>query len=303
MHSTLFFTFLTVAASLSGSTPGEPAHGDTLSRIVLPEGFRATVFSTGISGVDGLVFSSSGCLYAAAEANGAVYRIDESGNAIMITDTLNNPEGLAADDAGLIYVTEDVEYGRLIAIMPSGGLETLYDSLQYSEGVAFIGEGDLAVTESSLEASIIPPLLTGVRRIDMNGSNPFYSSLYIWSCSDLIADSSGTLYVCNELSGYGFIQASLFRIDPESGNWDVFCSGLHSCEGICSSIDGFFPLYVAEEDTGTGSGRLSLVDSDGSVTPFAEGFYNIEDVAVDAEGGIYVSEDTTGMIILIRGED
>lgn len=303
MHSTFFYTFLTVIASVSSSTLDEPCHGDTLSRIVLPQGFVATVFSTGISGVDGLVFSSSGSLYAASEGSGAVYRIDELGNAIVVADSLNHPEGLAADGAGMIYVTEDVQYGRLIAIKPSGDLEILCDSLQYPEGVALIEDGIFAVTESSLEASIIPPVLTGVRRIDMNGSCPLSSSLYLWSCSDLITDSSGVIYACNELSGYGFIQASLFRIDPSSGDWEVFCTGLRSCEGICSSVDGFFPLYIAEEDTGTGSGRLSLVDSDGSVTSFAEGFYNIEDVAVGTEGGIYVSEDTTGMIILIRGED
>ena len=46
-----------------------------------------------------------------------------------------------------------------------------------------------------------------------------------------------------------------------------------------------------------------MVYSDGSVITFAEGFYNIEDVVMDTEGGIYVSEDTTGMIILIREED
>jgi len=303
MHNTLFLTFIAITASVPGGTPDELAHGDTLSRIALPEGFSATVFSTGISGVDGLVFSSSGFLYAAAEGNGAVYRIDQHGNATIVAENMNHPEGLAADAAGLIYVTEDVEYGRLLAIKPSGELEILFDSLQYPEGVTLIEEGVFAVTESSLEVSTIPPILTGVRRIDMFGSCSLSSSLYLWSCSDLIADSSAAVYVCNELSGYAFIQASLLRIDSDSGEWEVFCSGLHSCEGICSSTDGFFPLYIAEEDTGTGSGRISMVYSDGSVITFAEGFYNIEDVVMDTEGGIYVSEDTTGMIILIREED
>ncbi len=303
MQITYIFTVLTIIApDPSGDSYGLD-HGETLSRITLPEGFNATVFSTGINGVDGLAFSSSGCMYAASEGNGAVYRIDEHGNAVMVADSLCNPEGLAADNSGMIYVTEDVEYGRLIAIKPSGDLEILCDSLQYPEGVVWIEEDVFAVTESSLETSIIPPVLTGVRMIDMNGSRPLFSSLYLWSCSDLITDGSSAIYVCNELSGYGFIKASLLRIDMFSGEWEVFCSGLCSCEGICCSSDGFFPLYIAEEDLGTGSGRLSLVDENGTATTFAEGFYNIEDVAVDTEGGIYVSEDTTGMIILIRRED
>jgi len=303
MYNTIFVTILTVIASGPSGDSDELDQGDTISRITLPEGFKATVFSTGIDGVDGLVFSSTGYLYAASEGNGTVYRIDEHGNAIMVTDSLFNPEGLAADSSGLIYVTEDVEYGRLIAIKPSGELFIICDSLQYPEGVAWIEEGIFAVTESGLEATTLPPVMTGVRRIDMNGSCPLFSSLYLWSCSDLIADSSGAIYVCNELSGYGFIQSSLLRIDPYSGEWEVFCSGLRSCEGICCSTDGSFPLYVVEEDLGTGSGRLSTVDENGTATTFAEGFYNIEDVAVGTEGGIYVSEDTTGMIILIRRED
>ncbi len=302
MQNTLFFTIITVAVFCSPCRSEGLEHGDTLSRITLSEGFMATVFATGISGVDGLAFSSSGCLYAASEGSGTVCRIDELGNAVIVADNLRNPEGLAADSSGRIYVTEDVEYGRLIAIEPSGDLDILCDSLQYPEGVVWIEEGTIAVTESSLEADLLPPILTGVQMIDSNGSYPLFSSLYLWSGSDLIADGAGSIYMCNELSGYGFLQASLLRIDLHSGEWEIFCSGLRSCEGICSSIDGFFPLYVAEEETGTGSGRLSMVDENGTATPFAEGFYNIEDVAVDSSGGIYVSEDTTGMIILIRGD-
>jgi len=303
MHITNIFTVLAVTISGATGSPDELDHANTLSRISLPEGYVASVFTTGINGIDGLVFSSSGHLYAASESSGAIYRIDEDGTAIMVAEGLDNPEGLAADGSGRIYVTEDVEYGRLIVINPSGELDILADSLQYPEGVAWMEDGSLAVTVSSLETASLAPVLTGVLRVDMSGSSTLFSSLYLWSCSDLVADSNGTLYVCNELSGYGFIQASLLRIDPLSGEWDVFCSGLHACEGICFSGDGLFPLYVAEEDLGTGSGRLSLVDRNGYVTTFAEGFYNIEDVAVDSSGRIFVSEDTTGMIILIGRVD
>lgn len=303
MRSTILFTALVVIAS------GKPCNsdglncGDSLSRITLPDGYTATVFATGINGVDGLVFSSKGYLYAASEGSGAVYRIDKYGNSIILAEGLVNPEGIAVDSSELIYVTEDIEYGRLIAIEPSGNVEVLADSLQYPEGVAWICDGSLAVTESSLESNSLPPVLTGVLRVDIGSSFPLFSSLYLWSCSDLIADSSGMLYVCNELSGYWFIQTSLLRIDPLSGEWEVFCRGLRACEGICCSSEGFFPLYVVEEDMGTGSGRLSIVDENGTATVFAQGFNNIEDVAVDPSGSIYISEDTTGMIILIKRED
>ena len=297
---------LTILIILISNTSGNfdgLYHGDTLSRILPPEGYTATVFSTGIRGVDGLVFAPSGYLYAASEGSGAVYRIDEHGSATIVADSLKHPEGLAADSSGNIYVTEDVEFGRLVMIEPSGKINILADSLQYPEGVSLMRDGSLAVTESSLEATSLPPVLTGVLRVDRNGSFSLYSSLFLWSCSDLIADGNGVLYACNELAGYGFISASVLRIDPISGDWDVFCRGLHACEGICCSSNGSFPLYIAEEDTGSGSGRLSLVDEHGTASVFAQGFFNIEDVAVDSTGGVYVSEDSTGMIILIRKEE
>ncbi len=303
MQNTIIFSICAVFASGPSSVSDEPVRGDTLSRITLPEGFTATVFTTGISGIDGLAVSSSGTLYAASESHGTVYRIDEEGTVVTIAGGLHNPEGLSIDNHDVLYVTEDMEYGRLISLRPSGETEILCDSLQFPEGVAYLENGCLAVTESSLESSSIPPFLTGVSIIDSSGSEPLFSSLYLWSCSDITADSTGSLYVCNELSGYGFVQASILRIDRHTGDWEVFSSGLHACEGISFSGDGKFPLYVAEEDLGTGSGRLSIVDENGSAAHFAEGFYNIEDVAVDPSGRIYVSEDTTGMIILIRRED
>jgi alkaline phosphatase len=61
-------------------------------------------------------------------------------------------------------------------------------------------------------------------------------------------------------------------------------------------------LYVAQEDTGSGSGMLSRVEANGSHTPLCTGFYGIEDVIQGDDGRLYVSEDTTGLVIAIEGE-
>ncbi len=73
--------------------------------------------------------------------------------------------------------------------------------------------------------------------------------------------------------------------------------GLVAPEGLRFAAGAEFPLYVAEEDTGTGSGRLSRVEADGSTTALCTGFANIEDVAVGPDKRLYISEDTTGRII------
>lgn len=285
--------FLTLLVSV-------PVHGDTLSRILLPQGYTATVLCTGIPGADGLALSPEGELYAASETGGAVYRIDLSGTAEVVARDLDHPEGVAVDSiSGTVYVTEDTEHGRVLALHSDGRVAVIGDSLQYSEGVAVIGDGSICVTESGAETGRLPPFLTGVRRLGENGSSAVYSSLYIWSFSDLLADTAGMLYVCNETSGILFVTGSVIRVDPVTGEGEVFATGLSRCEGICSTPGSFFPLYVAEEDSGEGRGRISAVHRDGSVSVVAEGFYNVEDVAADGSGRIFVSEDTTGMIIMI----
>ncbi|MFO8184414.1 MAG: hypothetical protein R6U39_09605 [Candidatus Aegiribacteria sp.] len=295
----IFLPLLASTLAAGGTGPG-PVQGDTLSRVRLPPGHVATVLCTGINGADGLALSSEGELYAAAETEGALYRIDLSGSAETVVRDLDHPEGVAVDTTtGTVYVTEDTEHGRLLALRSDGNVTVIGDSLQYPEGVAVSGNGSVFVTESSAETGRLPPFLTGVRRLGENGSSVVYSSLYLWSFSDLLADSAGTLYLCNETSGILFVTGSVIRVNPSTGEGEVFAAGLSRCEGICSTPGSFFPLYVAEEDLGEGRGRISAVHRDGSVSVVAEGFYNVEDVAVDGSGRIFVSEDTTGMIIMI----
>ena len=289
-----------VLVSASPGSPRELGPGDPLDRIILPDGFVAEVFCTGIEGADGLAFDGSGILFAAAETRGTVFMIRPDGTMEPILEDLRNPEGLAVDSAGNVWVCEDVFGGRLMHAGSNGTMTVVADSLQYPEGVALTADGDLLVTESSLEDFTFPPVYSRVSRITDSGKELLYSSLYLWSFSDIAVDDSGNVYVCNELSGYPLVEASVVRFDISTGEWNVFCRGLRACEGICFQSDGSFPLLVAEEDTGEGSGRISAVSQDGTHSVLASGFYNIEDVAVGPSGELYVSEDTTGMIILIK---
>ncbi|MBN2588022.1 MAG: hypothetical protein JXA64_11340 [Candidatus Fermentibacteraceae bacterium] len=292
----LLALFLSLAPDV-GSVPYEAA--DTLQRIDSPLGYTAAVLCTGITGADGLALSPSGVLYAVSESCGEVYRIDPPCSPVTVMQGLDHPEGVAVDGSGVVYICEDTGMGRALALHPDGTVETISDSLQFPEGIAVSSGGDVFVSESSVETGGFPPFLTGVRRLCANGSEVVQSSLYLWSMSDIAVDGAGMVYACNELSGYAFIRESVIILAPDTGEWTVFARGLHSCEGICSTPGSFFPLYVAEEDTGGGRGRVSILYEDGGSAVVADGFQNIEDVAVDGSGRIFVSEDTTGMIILL----
>lgn len=303
MHKFLVLSILitlSFAPSDQFSSGFEQAQGNSLPGIQLPAGYTASVFCMDVNGADGLALSEAGDLYAVSEADGCIYRIDENGYKEIIAVGFRNPEGIAVSRSGMIYVVEDIEEGRLIGLTPSGDMEVIAFGLSFPEGVAVTKDGSVLMTVSSLESGFVLPFLSEVKRVDSEGIHSVYSSLYLWSFSDMAVDSSGMVYVCNELSGYGFISASIIQIDPSDGSWSVFCRGLHACEGICFDVNGAFPMYVVEEDTGGGSGRIIVVDEEGTSTVFAFGFQNLEDIVVDRSGRIFVSEDTGGMIILIR---
>jgi hypothetical protein len=302
MFGSCSLTVLALAGS-AGQDTCLYSSSEVLERIRSPLGYEASVVCSGITGADGLAISAEGILYAVSETEGIVYRIEPPGYPVAAVEGLDHPEGIAIDSLGIIYVCEDVAAGRVIAIRPDGAWTVLRDSLQYPEGVSLAASGDVYLTESSAEGVSIPPFLTGVRRISSTGPDLQCSSLYLWSLSDLTVDAQGYIYACNELSGYAFIRESVVRTDLSSGRFEIFTRDLRSCEGICPTPGSFFPLYVAEEDTGGGCGRISAVDDQGGTSTVAEGFRNVEDVIVDGGGRIFVSEDTTGMIIMLRPPD
>ncbi len=275
--------------------------GDPVPRIGVPLNYEAVVYAEGLSSPDGLAFSPDGLLYVAEESAGRVSRVYEDGTVETFASGISSPEGIAFDDSGNLYVVEDIESGRLLQFDPDGVMTVISQGRDAPEGVVFEGGTDVLITESNVQFTSNPFLFyTSVTRVSLGGSvSDVIGNNFLWSYSGITLDFTGLIYVCNEASGTG-TQDSVFTVDPVDGARTLFCSGLTACEGLRFSPGGFFPLYVAEEDLGSGNGRVSKINDSGSASDFAVGFYNIEDVALDAEGWVYVSEDTSGMIILIR---
>jgi len=288
-------------AGSTGELP--PLHSSILPEaegVVVPEGWTAVVLCAGIPGADGLAMSSSGELFVASETTGRILKVIGPDSLDILVEGLDHPEGIAAGPDGCLFVVEDAASGRLLSIDPTGNILVIAEGLANPEGVAVSAAGVPFVTQSSAEGAPFPPILTSLSSGDSDGLTVISSSLYLWSFSGVAVDSSGTVFVCNESAGMPFVDASVIRIDPSVGALRVFCRGLRSCEGLCFSPGGRFPMYVAEEDLGDGSGRVSVVDREGRTAVFASGFGNIEDVLVDCHGRIFVSEDTGRRIIRIQ---
>ncbi len=306
-----------------------PAYGagNPLPRIKCSPGYSASIYARYLRSPDGLAFSPSGLLYVVEERARRVSQIDATGGVTPVLADLNSPEGIAFDEAGNLYVVEDVRAGRLIRMAPDGQTTTLADDLEAPEGVAVTRGGTVYVTESNIQFVTNPyDLRTRVTAVSPSGEvtrvithTPKLSASLIafWSYAGITVGPDGLLYVTNELSGQEisrevvlipevltyaatlFTDDSVFAIDSASATRTLIASGLLAPEGLHFSADGDFPLYVAEESVG-GQGRLSRVGLDGRRTTVCTGFRGIEDVAVDSQGGLYVSEDPSGLIILVQ---
>jgi len=275
------------------------AVGDPLPHIQCPAGYTATLYAQGVSSPDGLAFSPSGVLHVAEETAGRVSRIEAGGSITTVISSLANPEGIAFDAEGNLYVVEDVQNGRLVRVTPGGDMTELATSLDAPEGVVWASDGTTYITESNLEfdPSHLQTRVTAV----VSPSVTVLTTDTLSSYAGITWGADGLLYVTNELSGLWVgIDDSVFTVDPATGARTLFATGLIAPEGLRFAANGDFPLYVAEEDTGGGAGRLSRIEADGSHTPFCTGFDSIEDVAVDDNGRLYVSEDSSGWVIFIE---
>jgi len=300
------------------------AQGDPLPRIQCARPHTVTVYAEGLSSPDGLAFSPDGVLYVAEEGAGRVSQVGPGGTVTPVINDLSSPEGIAFDGAGNLYVVEDIPDGRVVKRTPGGATSTLAAGFEAPEGVVWSADGTLYVTESTVEFASEPEdLRTRIAAISPSGavtriitSTPVFQGVKVrfWSYAGLAVRPDGRLYVTNELSGIertmvvipGMVTLTLhttdsvFSVDPATGARTLFVSDLISPEGLRFSASDGFPLYVAEEDVEGGAGRLSQVMADGSHAPLCTGFESVEDVAVDGEGRLYVSEDTSGLVIRLE---
>jgi sugar lactone lactonase YvrE len=292
-----------VALSTLEALASDDSHlalGDPIPRIQCPPGYTATLYAQGLSSPDGLAFSPSGVLHVAEEMAGRISRIEPGGSITTVVSSLANPEGIAFDADGNLYVVEDVQNGRLVRVTPGGDTTELATSLDAPEGVAWASDGTTYITESNVQFTPNPSeFQTQVTAVVSPSVTVLRTDNLYWSYAGITLGTDGLLYVTNEASGTG-TDYSFFTVDPATGTRTLFATGLIAPEGLRFATNGGFSLYVAEEDTGGGAGRLSRIEADGSHMSFCTGFGSIEDVAVDDSGRLYVSEDSSGWIISIE---
>ncbi|MCB0172338.1 MAG: hypothetical protein KDJ97_17470 [Anaerolineae bacterium] len=265
-----------------------------------------TPILTGLTGPEGIAFDGDGNMYVVEDVDNGRVMKKAAGSSGTSGTTL----------AGGLDAPEDIIW------VDNGGDGTLYlteSNLEYAIAITSPNPAEYRthVTEVSL-SGVVTRLLTTTA--DIKFVFPSGVDATFWSYTSLTANGSNLLYVANELSGkqlsgsYSGVPytadstEAIFVVDPMAAtpSATAFTNGADDAiapEGVNFGDGNAFPLYVAEEDISdddSGVGRLSQIDAAGNRTDFCTGFSTVEDVVLDENGWLYVSEDGNGMVIQIR---
>ena len=258
-----------------------------LPRVVCTNGYTATIYAQGLANPDGLAWGADGLLITAEEGAGRVVQISPSGVITPLLTGLSSPEGVAVDEAGTLYVVEDVANGRLLSHTTGGTTTVLATGLNAPEGVVVVPAHNRAyVTESNLEMLPVPPTLADIQALRsyvtaVELTAPYTATRLITITPQLnlatfsgsfislagITERDGLLYVSNELGGLEIITQTtvpgfpfpvtvtftspegVLFFNPLANNPSLttLTTGLITPEGV-RFTGGQFPLLVAEEE-------------------------------------------------------
>lgn len=111
---------------------------------VSPTG-AVSVFLSGLSRPEGIRRGVDGTIYIAETATGRVLS-NLNGLFKVVADSLNEPDQLAIDENGDLWITEDADPGRILRLH-NGKLEIMVRGLASPQGMVFDRHGRLLVAE------------------------------------------------------------------------------------------------------------------------------------------------------------
>jgi sugar lactone lactonase YvrE len=187
---------------------------------------------------------------------------------------LSNPQGLAVDANGNIYVA-NYGAGTVSKITPAGAVSQFASGFGSPTSLAFDAGGNLYVANFGFNSISKVTRAGTVTTFVSNINNP----------AALSFDRAGNLYVAN-LGNTGQPQ-TVSKVTP-AGGVSVFASGFIYPSGL--AFDAAGNLYVANE-TNANVEVVDRVTPGGVVTPFASGFALPDSggLAFDTSGNLYVS--------------
>ena len=240
-------------------------------------GWTLEVFETDLPEVDNIAVGPAGELYVSLEVRreGSVLRLS-GGERRVLADGVDRADGLALG-AGVLYVTEEVEDGRIIEIDLGNLSQTVITTLRNPEGIDLLPDGRLAVTEDTNPGRLLRVSLSGEIEV-------LLTDLFL--PEGLAVSPEGAIYFVEEGAG----TLSVFK----DGRTRVVVGGMNNPDQITFAPDG--ALWISEDAR---PGRL-LRHHAGSLETIAEDLHAPQGIAFGAAGEVYVSEQGRDRILVLR---
>jgi sugar lactone lactonase YvrE len=214
------------------------------------DGGAGTLFAdTGLNNPQGLAFDVAGNLYVDNFLDGTITKFTAGGVGSTFATGLSFPTGMAFDDAGALFVSNGGAFN--ITHFPAGGGSSTFAPFSGSPyGMAFDNGGNLYVANFSGST---------IRRFTPGGTASVFADTGLSQPAGLAFDSVGNLYVANNLNN------TIARFTPD-GVGSVFAStGMNKPVGL--AFDGAGNLYVAN----SGDGTIEMFTPAGAGSLFASG--------------------------------
>ncbi|MGD1088574.1 MAG: NHL repeat-containing protein [Verrucomicrobiota bacterium] len=156
---------------------------------------HVSTFASGLNGPSALAFGSGGNLFVASPGNRIISKINSSGHASVFAAGItfdSDGDYLATDKAGNVYANTIRTVERFNS---TGNPSTVYDAINYVEGMAFNGAGNLYVALQNADGIVGNG---GLQTSVFDYPAPYNSNPCEAACADapddLAFDQSGNLY-------------------------------------------------------------------------------------------------------------
>jgi len=209
---------------------------------------------------------------------GVVAAAGYSTSTAIIGSGFNNPDGVAVDAAGNVYVADF--YNNAVKKIPAGGGSPVIIGSGFSlpTGVAVDAAGNIYVADNGNN---------DVKKIPSGGDTPVVIGSGFTGLNGIAVDVLGNVYVTENFRGTPPEQSTfvVMEIPIASGTPVTLSTAFSLPTGV--AVDAAGNVYVADEGAGTvdkipAGGGAPVTLSSGFNTPFG--------VAVDAAGNVYVGD-------------
>lgn len=199
------------------------------------------------------------------------------GQVVMPFNGLNfrfSPGGVAVDDQGTVYVTNQTMYGRVVALPAGSSTPTVkpFNGLYEPQGLAVDGSGTIYV--SDFNNRVVSLAAGSNRQVELPFSGLNYPE-------GVAVDAQGGVYVADRGNN------RVVKLAPGSTSQTVLpFNGLKNPDGVAVDTDG--NVYVTDTDNNRVV-KLEAGTSNQSVLPFTS-LTAPWGITVDGAGNVYVTE-------------